>query len=112
LLVLDGLDAVAAPETRDRTLDAISGFLIDAAQVEADLLIVATTRPQGYRDEFSPKHYQHVTLQVMDPGRSLEYAECSRRVSTATRRPRPGSTACWSCSVRCCTNPTAAGPAA
>jgi hypothetical protein len=37
---------VADPESRDRTLGANSDFMIDAAQAEADLLVVATTRPQ------------------------------------------------------------------
>ncbi|MGW5049799.1 NACHT domain-containing protein [Actinokineospora sp. NPDC004072] len=75
LVVLDGLDEVADPDIRDATLAAIRDFLIDAAQAEADLLVVATTRPQGYRGELSPAYYRQLTLRPMEADRSLDYAE-------------------------------------
>ncbi|MFJ5989286.1 NACHT domain-containing protein [Lentzea sp. NPDC092896] len=75
LVVLDGLDEVADPETREATLSAVRDFLVDAAQAEADLLVVATTRPQGYRGELSPAYYRQLTLQPMRADNSLEYAE-------------------------------------
>ncbi|MFD1044265.1 NACHT domain-containing protein [Kibdelosporangium lantanae] len=75
LVVLDGLDEVADPDNRDATLAAIRDFLVDAAQAEADLLVVATTRPQGYRGELSPAYYRQLTLQSMQADRSLDYAE-------------------------------------
>lgn len=75
LVVLDGLDEVADPDTRESTLAAVRNFLIDAAQEEADLLVIATTRPQGYRGELSPAYYRQLTLQSMHTDRSLDYAE-------------------------------------
>lgn len=75
VVVLDGLDEVADPDIRETMLSAISEFFVDAGQAEADLLVVATTRPQGYRDEFSPRFYDHLTLLPMDPGNSVDYAE-------------------------------------
>jgi hypothetical protein len=74
LVVLDGLDEVAAPEIRERMLGAISDFYVDAAEMEADLLVVATTRPQGYRKEFSAPVFDHLTLASMDTSQALDYA--------------------------------------
>jgi hypothetical protein len=50
----------------------ISDFLIDAASVDADLVIVATTRPQGYSSEFD--QYRHLTLRSLEPNEALHYA--------------------------------------
>ncbi|MDG4795454.1 hypothetical protein [Micromonospora sp. WMMD1082] len=74
LVVLDGLDEVASLDIRQRMLGAISEFYVDAANLEADLLVVATTRPQGYRNEFSDRFFDRLTLQPMDPGHALDYA--------------------------------------
>jgi hypothetical protein len=74
LVVLDGLDEVAEAEMRESTLNAIGDFLTEAGYLGADLLVVATTRPQGYSDEFSPKYYQHFTLLPMQLESALEYA--------------------------------------
>lgn len=51
-LVLDGLDEVPDAKVRTRLIDAISAFASELSAQEADLLVVATTRPQGYRGEF------------------------------------------------------------
>lgn len=83
LLVLDGLDEVAAPPVRDQLMRNISDFLVDAAQVDADLLILATTRPQGYSDEFTPSRYEHLTLGSLEPPDAIGYA---RRLAAARHR--------------------------
>lgn len=75
IVVLDGLDEVADADVRETMLRAISDFYIDAAQVDADLLVVGTTRPQGYRDEFSPAFYEHLALQTLDTKDALSYAK-------------------------------------
>lgn len=74
LLVLDGLDEVPASTNRDDVLRRVEEFWIDAAQVNADVLVLATTRPQGYNDEFSPAYYQHLWLAPLSPTRALQYA--------------------------------------
>jgi hypothetical protein len=51
LLVLDGYDEVAAPAARAEVARAVAGLLEAAQSCDADLLVVATTRPQGYGDE-------------------------------------------------------------
>lgn len=53
LLVLDGLDEVPSTANRGPVMDAISAFNDSADACGADLAIIATSRPQGYKDEFS-----------------------------------------------------------
>jgi hypothetical protein len=74
LLVLDGLDEVAAPPVREPLLQHINDFLTEAAAADADLLVVATTRPQGYAEEFSPAHYDHLELLPLSRRQAIEYA--------------------------------------
>ncbi len=75
VLVLDGLDEVASPHTREDVLLGISEFLLEARQMDADLLVIATTRPQGYKGEFHSGDYETLTLAPMDQGDALQYAE-------------------------------------
>jgi hypothetical protein len=74
LVVLDGLDEVASVPTRDLLLERISDFLSDAAQDDADLLLVVTSRPQGYADELTPAVYEHVMLRPLSGEEALRYA--------------------------------------
>jgi hypothetical protein len=59
-LVLDGLDEVPSSTNREDVLKKVEDFWIDAAQVNADVLVLSTTRPQGYSDDFSPAYYRHL----------------------------------------------------
>jgi hypothetical protein len=74
LLVLDGLDEVVSPTVRENLLQNVSDFLADAADADADLMVVATTRPQGYAGEFSPAYYDHLQLRSLDQSEALRYA--------------------------------------
>lgn len=75
VLVLDGLDEVAAPTVREALLQHIADFLTDAADADADLMIVATTRPQGYDQELPPAHYEHLELRPLSSREAVRYAE-------------------------------------
>lgn len=75
LLVLDGLDEVADQQTREELMRHIGEFEVDAAMRDADLLVVATTRPQGYGDEFDPDHYEYLHLRPLEADESVRYAE-------------------------------------
>lgn len=75
VLVLDGLDEVPATSNRDEVLQKIEEFWTDAAQCNADVLTIATTRPQGYNDDFSPQYYQHLWLTPLSTEQALVYAD-------------------------------------
>ena len=75
LLILDGLDEVPSSSNRDEVLAAIQEFWIDAAESQADILVLATTRPQGYDDDFSPKFYNHRYLTPLSSERALMYGQ-------------------------------------
>ncbi|QIQ03887.1 NACHT domain-containing protein [Streptomyces liangshanensis] len=53
LLVLDGLDEVPSTANREPVMDAVSSFNDSADACGADLAILATSRPQGYKGEFA-----------------------------------------------------------
>ena len=75
LIVLDGLDEVPASSNRAHVLQAIRDFLVDAATSDADVLVLGTTRPQGYNQEFSPERYVHRWLAPLSVARALHYGE-------------------------------------
>ena len=62
VIILDGLDEVPSSSNRDQVLEAIRDFWIDASNANADILSIATTRPQGYNEDFSPTLYHHQRL--------------------------------------------------
>ena len=62
LIIFDGLDEVPSSSNRDQVLESIRDFWIDASSSNADILSIATSRPQGYNDDFSPTFYQHQRL--------------------------------------------------
>ncbi|TKJ29883.1 hypothetical protein [Blastococcus sp. CCUG 61487] len=76
LLLLDGLDEVASPNLRTQVLEAISGFLVDASAAgAADVVVVATTRPEGYADELDAADFAPVTLEQLTTDQALAYAD-------------------------------------
>lgn len=74
LLVLDGFDEVASPQVRDTLVERVQDLLVDVAANDADMLIVATTRPQGYAGEFTADHYAHLTLTDLERSEAIGYA--------------------------------------
>lgn len=74
-VVLDGLDEVPSSSNRAEVLQSIEEFWIEVAQANADLLMVATTRPQDYQDDFSPAYYVHRWLVPLSPERALRYGK-------------------------------------
>lgn len=75
LLLIDGLDEVPTTSNRTAVMTAIRDFFLEAATARADVAVVATTRPQGYSDEFPPDRYIEFDLIPLDPPKALEYAE-------------------------------------
>lgn len=73
LLILDGYDEVAARPARETVAKAVSQLLETAHAEDADLLVLATTRPQGYSNEL-PSSFRQVRLAPLLPGEAVAYA--------------------------------------
>jgi hypothetical protein len=55
-------------------MQAIRDFVsVEAHGADADLLVLATTRPQGYSDEFDPSLYRHLPLAPLNGEQALAY---------------------------------------
>jgi hypothetical protein len=74
LLVLDGLDEVPSAGNRFEVLDRIEQFTGQVATRRADLLIIATSRPQGYSSAFDSRTYCHRYLAPLSTERAMHYA--------------------------------------
>jgi hypothetical protein len=74
LIVLDGLDEVPLARSREAIVTSLREFWIDMSQCNADCLAIATSRPQGYTDEFSPRYYHHLWLAPLSTQRALLYS--------------------------------------
>lgn len=75
LLVLDGLDEVPSSSNRREVVAAIQAFLIEARDVESDLMIVATSRPDGYGGEFDGDDVAQLHLLPLSKARALACAQ-------------------------------------
>ena len=62
VIIFDGLDEVPSSSNRDQVLEAIRDFWVDASNANADTLSIATSRPQGYNEDFAPTFYRHHRL--------------------------------------------------
>lgn len=81
ILVLDGLDEVPASSNRQQVMQAIRDFIsVEAHGADADMLVLATTRPQGYSEEFDPTLYRHIALAPLNADQALAYG---RRLAMA-----------------------------
>ena len=88
VFIFDGLDEVPASSNRDQVLDAIRDFWIDASNANADILSIATTRPQGYNEDFSPLYYQHRELAELSYQLGWHYAQRLAEVRYQTDEDR------------------------
>jgi hypothetical protein len=69
VFIFDGLDEVPATSNREEVLTEIRNFIeIDLRRCDGDALIIATTRPQGYTNEFDRSGYTHLTLADLPAG--------------------------------------------
>ena len=75
MVIFDGLDEVPSSNGRDQVLDSIRDFWVDARTCNADILSIATSRPQGYNRDFSPAFYQHMTLAPLTDELGMHFAK-------------------------------------
>jgi hypothetical protein len=85
LLVLDGLDEVPTSSNRADVVNAIRNFLGEARNAEADMLIIGSTRPEGYANEFDD---DDVATRVMAPLNKDQAIACATRYINAKRATR------------------------
>jgi len=74
VVILDGLDEVPRSGNRADVIAAIEELLDAIHEVNADCLIFATSRPQGYQGELSRKIWAHWTLEPLDGDEALKFA--------------------------------------
>jgi len=79
VFILDGLDEVPASSNRKEVLEAIEDFLVDLTTNEADVLIVSTTRPQGYSGDFAKSFFRHIYLAPLSEKEALRYGSALLR---------------------------------
>lgn len=80
ILILDGLDEVPPSTNRDELLATVRDFWVDVAGGMMDAVIIATSRPQGYNQDFSPETYVHRYLCPLDATIALRYGEKLTRI--------------------------------
>jgi hypothetical protein len=88
VIVLDGLDEVPSSTNREAVMTAVSNFAIDVATGNLDVMIIATSRPQGYNEDFSARQYTHHYLTPLTPDDALAYGDrlAETRFGTNTDR--------------------------
>lgn len=74
IVFLDGLDEVPPSGARKPVVEAINGFLTEIASLPADVLVIVTTRPQGFNNDLSNDVWDHWHLIDLEPKRALTYA--------------------------------------
>ncbi|MEH2302152.1 MAG: NACHT domain-containing protein [Nostoc sp.] len=79
LLILDGLDEVGIPELQEKMLVRIKNFLSVVESLNADLMVVGSSRPKEfdkqYKSYFNTKEFLHLELIDMSAQKVNEYAE-------------------------------------
>ena len=88
LLILDGLDEVPNPETREIILINLRVFLRRSKAEQADIQLIFSSRPRGYSgkfDEFEPLSW---ILNELDQIDFNEYCDCwiNARIRNAEER--------------------------
>jgi hypothetical protein len=79
-LLIDGLDEVPTSSNRELVMRCISDFYIEVSAAQGDVVSAATTRPQGYSNEFDPGVHQHWTLAPLNRDQALDYARALVRI--------------------------------
>jgi hypothetical protein len=75
LLILDGLDEVVIPDLRERMLSRVREFLNRTERLEANLMVIATSRPTGYENQFDPEQFWHLELPRLSENKVREFAK-------------------------------------
>lgn len=75
IVVLDGLDEVPPSGERAAVIEGISAFMTEVNDAVGDVLVVVTTRPQGYNRDLDSSSWEHWELTELTAERALHYAK-------------------------------------
>lgn len=73
-VILDGLDEVPSSRARQQLYEQIEEFTSQAEDVNADLLVVLTTRPTGYDERLPAPWFEHLDLRPLPAAESARFA--------------------------------------
>ncbi|WP_103514996.1 NACHT domain-containing NTPase [Streptomyces sp. SM10] len=90
LVVFDGLDEVASSPARRQVFRAVEQFLTEVRQTDGDVLVISTSRPQGYLQELAGMGFAHLHLVPLEAGQAVSYG---RQVAHARFSGDPGMAA-------------------
>jgi hypothetical protein len=88
ILMLDGLDEVPESANRAGVIKAIAGFWIEVGILNADVMMIVTTREQGYNKELDPATYQELKLVSLNTTEAVFYATELAKACLADRTQR------------------------
>ncbi|MFA4951958.1 NACHT domain-containing NTPase [Brevundimonas sp.] len=74
VLLLDGLDEVPPSANRGEVIASLNDLWDELASVNADVLMLVTTRPQGYNDDLDPALYGSLEMTPLQPNHAMAYA--------------------------------------
>lgn len=88
ILILDGLDEVPPSANRAEVVHAISNFWDEASS--CDVLMLVTTRPQGYNDDLDPELYTQLEMTPLPANLAVAYAQklATNRIIDPVQRER------------------------
>lgn len=75
IAIFDGLDEVPPSGERHAVIEAIASFNTEVIDLQADVLVVVTTRPQGYNHDLDESQWEHWRLNDLPSERAIAYAE-------------------------------------
>lgn len=75
LIVLDGLDEVPPSGARAQVISEINQLLTEIADVDGDVLVVVTTRPQGFNFDLPSDQWEYWNLSDLPTNTALAYAK-------------------------------------
>lgn len=76
IFFFDGLDEVPETSNRKEVLKQIDNFItVELSEAKCDCIIIATTRAQGYNNDFDERRYRHVEVAELSNEDCLKYVK-------------------------------------
>lgn len=76
IIIFDGLDEVPASANRKIIVEEIENFIeIELHQLNSDSIIIITTRPQGFKEEFNNENFTHLKIVELSKEDCLDYLD-------------------------------------